>query len=110
MREPVTVEQLRNYHGSGDFTDKVKETIEKIVAEHDMGPSADYLRGYLVNLCEEVEIDDKLLEELEDDAAAWADGWNYCKAWIRTCDETEFCPEVGENFVCYMVPGSLVAE
>jgi len=110
MHKPMSAEELVNHHGPDDFTDKVKEAIEKIVVEHDEGPVADYLRGYLVSLCEEVEINDSLLEDLEDDAAAWADGWNYCKAWVRTCEETNVLADEGEDYKCYLVPKSQVEE
>jgi len=106
----MSAEELKNFHGPKGFTAAVKEVIEKSVGEHDENPVADYLRGYLVSLCKEVEIDDKLLEELEDDAAAWADGWNYCKAWIRTCGKTTVLADEGEDYECYLVPKSQVEE
>jgi hypothetical protein len=111
MPKPMTAEELKNYQGPEGFTDKVKEEIE-LVIDNLIGPGirADYLRGYLVQQCEDAEIDDEFIEDLGDSAAPWVDGWDFCEAWIRTCDDTTYCPEVGEEFDCYLVPKSQLGE
>jgi hypothetical protein len=76
MHKTMTEEELM-VHPEISSEDKklIKETVGLI---SDPTACPDGLRGYLVTLFEENEVDDQFRSELGGAAASFVDGWSYC--------------------------------
>ncbi len=79
MHKPMTKEELE---AREDITPEDKQLIEEAIG-HDTEAGEETikhkaLRGYLVQLWDELVPDDALRESLGMTAANWSDGWEYC--------------------------------
>lgn len=74
----ITEEELETIEIEG-LDDSVKNVIREAVRElGEEGEKVDWVRGYLVQECEESIIDKDLIESLPSDACSFSEGWDCC--------------------------------
>ncbi len=87
MHKPMSEVELICHDGlSMEIRNLIEGTVKIYSDPTDPADRPEVLRGYLVGLAEENEVDDIFRRDLETYAASFNDGWRYCEEfhYLRT--------------------------
>ena len=106
----VTEKQLQHLKRiSPDDKQLIEKTVGLLDPDRD---KANVLRGYLVQLFDELTPDDELRADLDKYASAWCDGFEDGKKtilkWIRKFELTNYSDLKNNEYDCYLVRKSEV--